>query len=696
MLYHGKVVGYLGLDALVSQRNWTKDEIRLLKMVAEFLAVAQARYKAQRDLRASEGRLAGILDIAKDAIITIDYRQQILIFNQGAENIFGYRSEEVLGKSLDLLIPQQFRGNHQRYIYDFGQSSQDNRRMAERREIFGLRSNGKQFPAEASISQLGEGKGKLFTVILRDITERRQAEERLRQSEERFALSVAGANEGIWDWNIATGEIYFSPRWKKMLGYNDRELPNSLASWEKLLHPQDRLRVLRVLKEYLQGKRDKYKVEYRARHKEGYYLWIMARGSALRDKTGKPCRLSGSHSDITASKNSEEVLKQRAKMDSLLSQVSRAFMNQDLDTAIDFTLRSLGELLKDDRVFVIRYADNQTKLVMTHEWCAPGIESSISFFDNLTVGNFAWSYQRLQYDYLEVGSLKDLPPEAVSERQLFRNYRLQSYIIVPMSNSGQVTGYIGVDAALNPRKWSTEEVNLIKIVGEIVAIAQARAEAEEALRKEQEKSESLLLNILPQPIAQQLKQQQECLAQQFDEVTILFADIVGFTPLSANLSPIDLVNLLNEIFSSFDQLVEKYQLEKIKTIGDAYMVVGGLPMPKQDHAEAIANLALDMQQAISNFQHTILGSTSNLQIRVGINTGTVVAGVIGIKRFIYDLWGDAVNVASRMESSGVPGKIQVTTETYQRLKGNYRFKKRGAIAVKGKGEMITYWLEGRR
>ena len=216
-----------------------------------------------------------------------------------------------------------------------------------------------------------------------------------------------------------------------------------------------------------------------------------------------------------------------------------------------------------------------------------------------------------------------------------------------------------------------------------------RKRAEEILRTEREKSERLLLNILPEPIADRLKQQQTSIADGFAEATILFADIVGFTQLSSQISPTELVNLLNEIFSAFDQLTETYNLEKIKTIGDAYMVASGLPTPRMDHAEAIANMALDMQQEVKQF-NTRHGA--ELSIRIGINTGPVVAGVIGTKKFIYDLWGDAVNTASRMESHGIPGAIQVTDSTYEYLRDKYVFEKRGKIQIKGKGEMTTYLL----
>jgi adenylate cyclase len=216
------------------------------------------------------------------------------------------------------------------------------------------------------------------------------------------------------------------------------------------------------------------------------------------------------------------------------------------------------------------------------------------------------------------------------------------------------------------------------------------------LQEEQEKSERLLLNILPKPIADQLKQSQQTIADNFAEVTVMFADIVNFTELSSRLSPIELVSLLNTIFSAFDQLAEQHQLEKIKTIGDAYLVVGGLPIPRTDHAEAIAEMALDMQTAIATLDFGKTTLNSPLTLRIGINTGPVGAGVIGTKKFAYDLWGDTVNTASRMESLGLPGQIQVTVDTYERLKENYLFHERGAIDVKGKGEMVTYLLKGKK
>jgi adenylate cyclase len=230
----------------------------------------------------------------------------------------------------------------------------------------------------------------------------------------------------------------------------------------------------------------------------------------------------------------------------------------------------------------------------------------------------------------------------------------------------------------------------------LTLLSRTSEDLEQALRQvqaEQDVSERLLLNILPGPIAERLKRGEHTIADNFPEVSLLFVDIAEFTPLAAGMSPTELVFLLNQIFSAFDQLARKYGLEKIKTIGDAYMVAGGLPVPRPDHAEAIAEMALDIQELLSSFKNSDNGP---LRVRVGIHTGPVVAGVIGINKFSYDLWGDTVSIASRMESQGIDGRIQVTTATYERLKEKYLFEERGKILVKGKGEMTTYLLVGRK
>jgi class 3 adenylate cyclase len=214
----------------------------------------------------------------------------------------------------------------------------------------------------------------------------------------------------------------------------------------------------------------------------------------------------------------------------------------------------------------------------------------------------------------------------------------------------------------------------------------------QCLQAEQDKSEKLLLNILPRVIAERLKHGESFIVDHFPEATVLFGDLVGFTAFSSTVAPAELVRLLNEIFCSFDQLAEKHGLEKIKTLGDAYMAVGGVPVPRADHAEAITELALDMLTEIEKFNAE---HNTGLSLRVGINSGPLVAGIIGINKFIYDLWGDTVNTASKMESHGLPSGIQVTSSTYELLKDKYLFEPRGTIDVKGKGGMETFLVMGR-
>jgi guanylate cyclase len=227
----------------------------------------------------------------------------------------------------------------------------------------------------------------------------------------------------------------------------------------------------------------------------------------------------------------------------------------------------------------------------------------------------------------------------------------------------------------------------------LAVFANQRRAALAALREEQARAESLLLNILPRSIAERLKAETQTIADQFGSASILFADVVDFTPLARSLPPGEVVGMLDRLFSCFDALADRYGVEKIKTIGDCYMVAAGVPSPRPDHARALALMALDMQAAMCAVDEV---GQLGLELRVGINSGPVVAGVIGRKRFLYDLWGDAVNTASRMESHGTSGRIQITRATKELLDDEFVCEPRGAIQVKGKGEMEAWYLVRRR
>jgi class 3 adenylate cyclase len=213
------------------------------------------------------------------------------------------------------------------------------------------------------------------------------------------------------------------------------------------------------------------------------------------------------------------------------------------------------------------------------------------------------------------------------------------------------------------------------------------------LQAEKSKSDALLLNILPASIVERMRRGEVGIADRFPEATILFSDLVGFTSLAGKASPGQIIEILNSLFSSFDALAKRLRLEKIKTIGDAYMVAGGLPEEQPDHALAVADMALGMMEAVRQ-----IGAQfgENLEARIGIHSGEVVAGIIGQHRFIYDVWGDTVNTASRLESSGLPNRIQISEATYRRINDKFHCELRGPIEVKGKGAMLTYFLGERR
>lgn len=212
------------------------------------------------------------------------------------------------------------------------------------------------------------------------------------------------------------------------------------------------------------------------------------------------------------------------------------------------------------------------------------------------------------------------------------------------------------------------------------------------LNAEKRRAEQLLLNILPASIADRLQNGERQIADKVDDATVIFADVTNFTPLSENYSAEEIVSLLNSLFSAFDALAEEYGVEKIKTMGDSYMAASGIPIERPDHAEAAVNMALSMLTVLAEVNAS---SGNNLNIRIGLHCGPVVAGVIGVKKFIYDLWGDTVNTASRMESHGEAGKIHVTEALYNKLRDKYRFQERGNIEIKGKGSMKTYFVLGK-
>lgn len=366
--------------------------------------------------------------------------------------------------------------------------------------------------------------------------------------------------------------------------------------------------------------------------------------------------------------------------------------SENFESAIDLILRLICETIEwnlgeawipssDGQVLKCalgRYASDLSFSEFRQTSC------QLSFAPGVGMPGRIWLGQQSEW----IDDVSTAPEQVFLRSQIAANVGLKAAFGVPILAENQVLAvlifYRDQNLECQPRL-----LELVSAVATQLGALIQRKQAEESLRLQQKQTERLLLNILPKPIAERLQKEQKLIADHFDEVSVLFADLVGFTEFSARKTPTQLVEILNGIFCEFDRLSESHGLEKIKTIGDAYMVVGGLPTAREDHGRAIALLALEMQSALTQFNLKI---GEIFQLRIGIHSGSVVAGIIGISKFSYDLWGDTVNVASRMESNGMPGKIQVTGATYERLKEQFIFEERGMIEVKGKGKMLTYWL----
>jgi PAS domain S-box-containing protein len=484
-----------------------------------------------------------------------------------------------------------------------------------------------------------------MAALAMEASDRKQAEAALANSEAKFRSLILNSSDMIAIFDADGITRYQSPSIVSILGYQPEELTG--VHTLGMIHSEDRCRVLEAFHQALNNPQSVFSIEYRFPRKDGSWCFLESTGSNLLADPFVAGIVVNSR-DITERKQVEGALRQA---------------EERYRSIFENAVEGIFQTTPDGH-----FISANPALARLYGYSSP--EELIANVTNVERQVYVDPNRRAAF----IAAMQQYDSVSRFESQIYRQDGSTIWILetarTVKNSQGRILYYEGTVQDITNRKV-----------------------AEEALRYQQEQSELLLLNILPAPIAQRLKLQESTIADSFAEVTVLFADIVGFTQLSADTSPTELVELLNKIFSAFDRLSELHGLEKIKTIGDAYMVVGGLPMPRSDHAQAIADMALDMQDAIALFN---VKNAKNFQIRVGISTGPVVAGVIGIKKFIYDLWGDTVNTASRMESHGLAGRIQVTTSTYELLRNQYIFEERGLIHVKGKGEMTTYLLIGRK
>lgn len=503
--------------------------------------------------------------------------------------------------------------------------------------------------------------------VARDITEHKHTLEALRASEAQYRDLVETPNCIILRWNVQ-GKIKFINRYgQQFFGYEDNQLLNCPLVGTLVPNTQRSQRMVSILIRAIRQRPERYRIRtVETTCPSGEQVWVTWANKPIFNEQGELIEVLSIGTDATERKRAEAALREKEEY---------------LRLVIDNIPQQV--FWKDTNLVFLGCNKNWAKAAGLNHPAAVVGKTDYDLLANQEIAEFyrqqdARVIARNEAEF-HVVETKQKPP--VDGQTVWLDVSK-----IPIHDSqGNVVGVLGVLEDITQR----------------IQIEKQRLQAEADLRAEQEKSERLLLNILPEAIVQQLKQNHNTLgkyhgealiAEQFDDVTILFADIVGFTPLSTRMQPTELVQLLGTIISTFDLLSEEYGLEKIKTIGDAYMVACGLPLPRFDHTEAIADMALEMQRVIRQFR---MDTGEAFQLRIGINTGPVIAGVIGMKKFIYDLWGDTVNVASRMESQGLSGGIQVTQATYERLKNRYILEKRGIIDVKGKGEMLTYWLTGK-
>lgn len=696
------------------------------------------RKRTEEALRESENKFRLLFERSGDAILLLK-NDKFIDCNQAAVEMIGANSKEQLLN----LHPAQLSPEKQPDSSYSLQKANENNALAISRgnlrfEWVHKRLDGAEFPVEVLLTAIPLQREQVLHVVWRDITERKRAEENLKASERRLRRQSTALLELATNNKLICGDLGVAIQAITETAANTLELER-VSVW---LYNSEKTSIIcldlyeRSSDRHSSGL-ELFSVDYPNYFQSLQTERIIAAHNARNDpRTSEfsdnymtplgitsmldsPIRLSGKmigvvcHEHIGTPRN--WTIEEENFAASLADFVALAMEGAERRRAQQALLKANEELeiRVEERTAALKEANHQLVVEIrernrSEEALRRAEEKYRQIFENAVEGIFQTSIDGRYlsanpalaklYGYNSPEELMNNVQNVEQEVYVEPQQRLKFIQLIEEHNSvfgfeSQVYRQDGeiIWVSENTRAVRDLQGKILYYEGTIEDITK-RKTTEEALRYQQEQTEKLLLNILPQPIAERLRREESTIADIFKEATVLFADIVGFTELSANIPPVELVEMLNEIFSTFDALTEEHGLEKIKTIGDAYMVVGGLPIPRKDHAHAIAEMALDMKIQIDRFNRE---AGQNVQLRVGINTGPVIAGVIGIKKFIYDLWGDTVNTASRMESHGLAGQIQVTTTTYELLRDKYHFQKRGNIPIKGKGEMTTYLLTGR-
>ncbi len=521
-----------------------------------------------------------------------------------------------------------------------------------------------------------------------------------RAAEDKYRSIFENAGEGIFQTAPDGRYLSANPALARLYGYAiPADLIHAVTSIGTQIYVDPNRRE-EFLKE-MQAKGEVSDFESQVRRSDGRLLWISENAHAVRDEHGDVIYFEGTVEDITERKRSElereertqrELRHQRYLLD--LAQFDKSDFGAALSVLVETTSRSLG--VARTSAWRIVEKDTESEAIVLLDLYDLNKDAHVTDELILQGSDFPHYFAALRSETHIVAHDAATDPRTSEFTETYLNpLGITAMLDVPIFIKGQLAGVLCLEHVGGSRVWKDDELAFAASVGNMIAVtfeAAERRRAEDEADRERERAEQLLLNILPVTVAQRLRRGEGLIADHYTEATVLFADIVDFTRLSANIAPQAVVNYLNVIFSEFDQLAQDLGLEKIKTIGDAYMAVGGVPTPRLDHTEAVVEMALAMLEVCARLSR---GTEMPFTMRIGINTGPVVAGVIGIKKFIYDLWGDTVNLASRMESHGVTGEIQVTDAVYERMRQKYLFAPRGKIDIKGRGQQKTYLLKGR-
>jgi PAS domain S-box-containing protein len=460
--------------------------ISMLESLAGQLSQFLSRRMAEEDLRRSEARFSSMLAIASDAIVSIDEAQRIILFNHEASRVFGYAQDEIIGQPLATLLPSRFAESHDRQIREFGRQTGQSIAIRKSREVIGLRKNGEEFPAEAGVSRLTIDGVTTYTVILRDISARKEVDNRLRESEERFALAAQATDAGIWDWDLRTDRLYLSPSWKRMLGYQEEEVENRFSSWESLVHPDDKAALVGTLQAYLDAKVPTCRLEHRLRHKDGGYRWILSHGVSLVDETGKPYRIAGTNVDITIRRQHEEELRKRASQQAGIAALGQqalaasdpaVFMDEAVGliaATLDVPYCKILELCPDGQSLILRAGVGWKEGLVGHAIVGAGPDSQAGY--TLQLG------EPVIVDDLGTETRFSGPP-------LLHDHHIVSGASVVIQAQNRPYGVLGIHADQR-RVFSNDDVRFLEAAAGMLGMALERLQAKADLRRQKEQAEA--------------------------------------------------------------------------------------------------------------------------------------------------------------------------------------------------------------